>query len=115
MDSDGTNQLRLTNNVNDTDRSPSFNFDGTKIVYKTDPAGNDEIYIMDIDGTNKTNLTNHTDNDVQPAFSPDGTKIAFRTNRDGGAPEVYIMNVDGTNQTNLSNNAADDRSPIFER
>lgn len=39
---------------------PSFNSDGTKIVYalKTSPFGNHDLHIMNIDGSNNVNITN---------------------------------------------------------
>src|SRR5215207_7562639 len=38
----------------------------------------DDLWVMNADGTNQTNLTNTPDtNEGQPAWSPDGTKIAF--------------------------------------
>src|SRR5215211_9310760 len=68
-----------------------------------------DIWVMDADGTNQTNLTNTPDtNEGQPAWSPDGTKIAFTgpgdLNEDGsgGLGDVYVMDADGTNRTNLT-------------
>src|SRR5215211_911219 len=76
-----------------------------KIVYEK--LG--DIWVMDADGTNQTNLTNTPDtNEGQPAWSPDGTKIAFTgpgdLNEDGsgGLGDVYVMDADGTNRTNLT-------------
>jgi Tol biopolymer transport system component len=75
-------------------------------------SGCDDIWVMDADGTNQTNLTNTPDtNEGQPAWSPDGTKIAFtgpgaRPNEDGvRLGDVYIMDADGTNRTNLTDTA----------
>ncbi|MEI9476853.1 MAG: S-layer homology domain-containing protein [Deltaproteobacteria bacterium] len=74
---------------------------------------NTEIYIMNVDGTGQTRLTNNPAADMNPSFSPDGAKIAFDSGRDGGSGEIYIMNADGTGQTRLTNNKAHDGSPSF--
>ena len=55
---------------------------------------------MDIDGTNKTQLTNNLES-YSPVFSPDGSKILMRSS-DGNNNTLYIMNVDGTNKINLN-------------
>jgi TolB protein len=62
----------------------------------------DDIYVMNPDGANKTNLTDSKEIDEQARFSPDGQTIAFlSTPVDGfistGRTDVYVMNVDGTN------------------
>jgi Tol biopolymer transport system component len=60
MNANGTNQLRLTNQLAD-DLSPSFSPDGTKITFVSSrDAGNFEIYVMDSDGSNQVRLTNST-------------------------------------------------------
>ena len=79
----------LTNNAA-TDLYPSWSPDGTKIALETNRDGNNEIYVMNADGSNLTNLTNNAATDRTPSWSPDGTKIAFETNRDGNN-EIYVM------------------------
>ncbi len=109
MNTDGTNQTRLTNNLaNDT--VPSWSPDGSKIVFASDRDGNLEIYVMNADGTNQTRLTNNPASDWDTSWSPDGTKIAFRTDRDSNE-EIYVMNADGTNPVNLTNNSSRDGEP----
>lgn len=73
---------------------------------------NREIFIMNIDGSEQTQLTDSSGDDFDPCFSADGTKIAFVSDRDGNN-EIYIMNIDGSDQINLSNNPTSDHSPNF--
>src|SRR3954469_3700262 len=48
-----------------------------KIAFDSNRDGNEEIYVMNPDGTGQTRLTNDPAGDFGPAWSPDGTKIAF--------------------------------------
>ncbi len=107
MNSDGTNQTRLTNTPAD-DFEPTFSPDGSRIAFVSNtPIGvnpNFQIYVMNSDGTNQTRLTNTTFNDFTPVFSPDGSKIIFASNRlqITGDYEIFVMNSDGTNQIRLT-------------
>ena len=67
-----------------------------RIVFTSMRDGNAEIYVMDADGGNQENLTNHPAHDGDPDWSPDGTKIAFESWRDGNG-EIYVMDADGKN------------------
>lgn len=79
----------------------SFPGSNGRIAFQSNPDGNWEIYAMNADGTDLTNLTNHPAEDFYPAWSPDGSRIAFSSNRDGNA-EIYLMNVDGTSPTRIT-------------
>ena len=73
-----------------------------RIVFTSLRDGNHEIYVMDADGGNQENLTNHPWYDAQPDWSPDGTKIAFESNRDGDGSQIYVMDADGKNPIRLT-------------
>ena len=72
-----------------------------KIAFSSDRDGNDEIYVMDIDGKNPRNLTNHPGFDYSPVWSPDGRRIAFYSARQEGEG-LYVMDADGNNQHYLA-------------
>ncbi len=77
-----------------------------KIAFVSSRSGNDEIYVMDADGSNQTRLTDNASLNLDPAFSPDGTKITFTSYRDdpkAERSEIYVMNADGSNQKRLTN------------
>lgn len=54
-----------------------------QIVFVSDRDGNNEIYLMNADGTGLTNLTNHPTSDVNPTWSPDGSQLTFVSDRSG--------------------------------
>ena len=83
-----------------------------RIFFSSIRDGNGEIYVMDEDGNNPTNLTINTASDFRPVVSPDGTKIAFHSNRDGN-DEIYVMDIDGSNQTQLTIQAGSDVNPSW--
>jgi len=83
-----------------------------RIAFASGGGGDDDIYVMNADGTGRTNLTNSAAYDAAPAWSPDGSKIAFSSDRDPNR-DIYVMNADGTGRTNLTNSAAYDAAPAW--
>lgn len=67
-----------------------------KIVFTSRRDGNLEIYIMNPDGSDQINLTQHRANDAAAVWSPTGEQILFSSDR-GGIEDLYLMDADGTN------------------
>ncbi len=74
-----------------------------KVVYNTNRDGNDNIYSINIDGTELTRLTDYSGNDLYPEVSPDGEKIAY-TSDIGGIWQIMIMDWDGNNKRQITSN-----------
>ncbi len=73
--------------------------------------GNAEIWAMDPDGANQTQLTETAGDEFHPAWSPRGGRIAFCSNRDSADPiayDIYLMNADGTNVSRLTHQPANE-------
>lgn len=99
MDSDGSNETRLTFNEA-KDSAPVWSPDGHQIAFHSKRDGNWEVYVMDADGTNQRNLTRHPAFDVYPDWSSDGSQIVFESNRNGDENHIlnlFVMEADGNN------------------
>ncbi len=102
MDSEGNNQRQLTDS--NWNIHPQFSPDGLQIIYES----NHNIYLMNIDGSNKINLTNDQYDECTPRFSSDGQKIVFITVKvQGEKREVHIINKNGENRKTLTKNKYD--------
>jgi serine/threonine protein kinase len=72
-----------------------------QIAYVSDASGAAQVWIMDIDGQNKEQLTNIPEGACQPEWSPDGTRMAIISPCPAKstiypAARIYIINADGT-------------------
>jgi Tol biopolymer transport system component len=95
---------------------PGWSPDGRKLAFTKRlersgapcrPAGrcNDEIYVINADGTGLQRLTRNAVTDGHPVWSPDGRQIAFESGRDGPTENIYVMNADGSGLQNLTHTA----------
>ena len=58
---------QLTNN-RAQDVEPRWSPDGRKIVFTSNRDGNNEIYVMNADGSAQTDVSRHPGNDEAPAW-----------------------------------------------
>src|SRR5581483_197955 len=80
MNADGTNSHDITNTPNASDFHPSWSASG--IVFTSDRAGLDGLYVMRPDGSNLVPLTKGRMWESDPRWSQDGRQIVFASGRD---------------------------------
>jgi len=101
MSADGSNLNNLFNlslTSGPPYSGPTWSPDGTKIAFES----YEDIYTMDSDGSNQTQLTTTAHSEQFPAFSPDGSQMCFLqysySTQTGG---IYVMDADGSDPIQL--------------
>jgi Tol biopolymer transport system component len=89
--------------------SPESGLKG-KITFHSNRDGDFEVFVMNADGTQQTQLTHNDSHEFDPAWSPNGKQILFNSfpadfSSDG---EIFVMNADGTGIVQLTDNDAHD-------
>ena len=119
MNIDGSGKLCLSGDDTKTIcHAPNWSPDGTRLVFSSysDKEDNSDIYVVDGDGGNLTQLTDTTDfSEHPPVWSPDGSNISFASSEDepyvspltfeiayAGRSDIYVMDADGGNLTQLT-------------
>ena len=84
-----------------------------KVAFVSKRDGNPEIYIMNPDGSDQVNLSQHAAADFDPAWAPNGKQIMFSSDRDGGVFDLYLMDADGRNVQKVLKSSAYRRNPTW--
>ena len=137
MAADGSNVQRLTHEVG-YDGGPFFSLDGTLVCFRashpTDPEtvadyqalladglirpSQLDIWIMDRDGGNKTQLTDNGAANFGPFFYPDGKKIIFASNLAdprGRNFDLYAVSIETKEVERITQEETFDGFPMFSR
>jgi len=126
MEPDGTGLVQLTKNAA-FDFDPDWSADGEKIAFESNRDLFSDIFVMNADGTEQTNVTDDPAFDSSftfsrsPSFSPDGEKISFDSNLSAGEGvdnptrdlEIFVANLDGTGLKQLTQNTSRELHPDF--
>ncbi len=107
---DEETNIQLTNFINqnfsvfveDLDYSPVLD----KLVFTSNflNSGQTEIYTMDVDGSNITQLTSNGIKEQGPTWSNDGSKILYTAKSENNPNyDIFTIDSDGTNQRPLTN------------
>jgi Tol biopolymer transport system component len=119
MRPNGSRLVNLTAGSGASDERANWRADGRKIVFMSDretpsnptPPGLEgpdfEIFVMNADGSNPTQITFNELDDEDPAWSPSGSRIVFVRDfiptRGEVDYDILTMQADGTGETNLTN------------
>lgn len=105
-----TSNLNGSSLVQITDRlgagAPFWSPDDSKIVFTIDS----DIFTMNFDGTNQTNIMNTAGWEQQPSWSPDGLRLLFSGWRTSNT-KIITSDPDGTNETILTLGGVEAISP----
>lgn len=82
------------------------------ISFYSTRTGQTDVYIIDTNGKNLRNLTNHPAGDYCTTWAPDGRSFAFMSERDGN-PEIYIKKFNEAQALRLTNHPELDYGPTW--
>ncbi len=81
--------------------NPSWSPDGKKIVYHADTDTVKQIFVINVDGSGKKQITAGTIPHADPVWSSDGSVIYYRS-PEGGSWGIWRMNADGSNPSKIA-------------
>ena len=82
---------------------PTISPDGAKVVYTGDVPGGVSVFVMDLDGGNKTRIVREASavGATFPNWSPDGKEVVYSFPV-GDALELFVIGADGSNNRQLT-------------
>ncbi len=114
VNADGSDIQRLSPLTALNESRPEWSPDGTKIAFQRgrfNVAGNADIWVMDADGENATQLTDNSRWDSDARWSADGSQIVYYSCDEDTGCRIVLMNSDGTNPRDLASGWDPDISP----
>jgi Tol biopolymer transport system component/polyisoprenoid-binding protein YceI len=95
--------------------APALLHDQNRIAFISQRDGNDELYVMNADGSAQIRLTEGPAYEGEPVWSPDGRRIAFAAGegRFEGSTDIYIVNADGSELRRLTSDPGGAWSPAW--
>jgi TolB protein len=109
---DANGLMQVSSDVTRSDSSPTWSSRASKLAVVSFAGTTGDIFVMESDGANRLNLTNHATATTvaDPQWSPDGTRIIFVSDASGDN-EIWKVEVDGDNLTNLTQQSDNDSHP----
>jgi Tol biopolymer transport system component len=101
---DGSGRVQLTAQAAGVaDRSPVVSPDGTRIAFVSDRDGGfPELYLMDLNGSGVSRLTDNAFVDGNPSWTPDGARLVFERCCANGTSDLVSIDVATRVETSLT-------------
>jgi dipeptidyl aminopeptidase/acylaminoacyl peptidase len=96
---DGKNPHAITNR---DDIDPTWSPSGSLIAFASSRSGERQLYLMDKDGTEITQITDLNNMGGRSSWSPDGTKIAFYRGLEGDH-NIFVVDINTKEVTRITN------------
>ncbi|MDP1534237.1 MAG: LpqB family beta-propeller domain-containing protein [Rubrivivax sp.] len=110
----GETQPRMLTSNGYTNSQPQFSPDGTKVLYLSNASTQGarmNVHVINVDGTEPTNLTHWEHADMGATWSSDGRQIFFASFKDWPG-QIYRMNADGSDVRRLTESKFQDSYPV---
>jgi Tol biopolymer transport system component/tRNA A-37 threonylcarbamoyl transferase component Bud32 len=92
--------------------APARSSGGNWIAFNSRISGNAEIYLVDVNGDNLTQVTKNSAHDLYPSWSPDGRYLVYQTNA-GGDQELAIVEIATKKVTALTRDDCNEWGPSW--
>jgi Tol biopolymer transport system component len=112
INADGSGLQDLTNNKGSVNRDirAAWSPDGSRIAFNSNRLSNDgcpnnrndNLWVMNADGTNLIQLTHSCEPDQAPDWSPDGSRIVFHRGTLLTHAEIWVLNLEDGTETQLT-------------
>ncbi len=89
-----------------------------QIAFASDRSGSVQIWVMGVDGSNPTQVTQMQDGACEPSWSPDGLRLVFVSPCAGKQEQykgssLFIINIDGSGLVSLATTPGGDYEPTW--
>jgi TolB protein len=108
---DGT-PARILTRGHARDRQPVCSPDGRRVMMTSNRSGNTDLWMLDLESGELTQLTDDPAEDWDPAFTPGEQGILWSSDR-GGNMEIWMAKPDGSGATQVTRDGFDAENPTM--
>jgi TolB protein len=100
--------------------NPKWSPDGKRILFHAETGDNYDVWYINADGTNLTQLTTDSGDDKDACWPPDGNMVVFSSNREGTFSvkknyDIWAIDLNSNGITQLTFDPADDGAPYWAK